>query len=232
MRLRRTIQRIDLPGRPSLPAVTADFRSAVVLGLTALAFLVLASRGQLDHYSDSLAVNHQLHYPRHTQVARVVGTVGFALSGVFAVRRAAREIMRLAAPRLGLGHASVIRWVLTVAGYILIGFTVLSLVYVKVGSLLLGGAVTGIVVGIAAQQALGNLFAGVVLLLSHPFTVGDHIRLRAGGLAGEIHGRVTGMGLTYVSLLTEEGQLSVPNALVLAAAAGPHPGPDPVPLTE
>ena len=140
--------------------------------------------------------------------------------------------MRLAAPRLGLGHASVIRWVLTVAGYIVIGFTVLSLVYVKIGSLLLGGAVTGIVVGIAAQQALGNLFAGVVLLLSHPFTVGDHIRLRAGGLAGEIHGRVTGMGLTYVSLLTEEGQLSVPNALVLASAAGPHPAPDPVPLTE
>ena len=39
-----------------------------------------------------------------------------------------------------------------------------------VGSLLLGGAVTGIVVGIAAQQALGNLFAGVVLdsLLTGP----------------------------------------------------------------
>ena len=230
MRLRRTIQRIDLPGRPSLPAVTADFRSAVVLGLAALAFLVLASRGQLNHSSDTLGVN--LHYPTHTQVARVVGTVGFALSGVFAVRRSAREIMRLAAPRLGLGHASVIRWVLTVAGYILIGFTVLSLVYVKIGSLLLGGAVTGIVVGIAAQQALGNLFAGVVLLLSHPFTVGDHIRLRAGGLAGEINGRVTGMGLTYVTLLTEEGQLSVPNALVLASAAGPAPAPDPVALTE
>ena len=228
MRLRRTIERIDLPGRPSLPAVTADFRSAVLLGLAAVAFLVLASYGQLDHYVD----DHLVHYKRHSHVVRVVGTVGFAVTGLYAVRRAAREVMRLTAPRLGLGHASVIRWVLTVSGYIVVAFTVLGLVYVKIGSLLLGGAVTGIVVGIAAQQALGNVFAGVVLLLSHPFTVGDHIRLRAGGLAGEINGRVTGMGLTYVSLLTDEGQLSVPNALVLAAAVGPHPSPDPVALTE
>jgi small-conductance mechanosensitive channel len=228
MRLRRTVPRIDLPGLPSMPAVTADFRAAVVLGLAALAFLVLAYRGQLDHYSDSQLV----HYKTRAHVIRVIGTLGFALSGIYAVRRTARELMRLAARRLGLGHAAVIRWVLTVSGYLVVAFTVLSLVNVKIGSLLLGGAVTGIVVGIAAQQALGNVFAGVVLLLSHPFTVGDHIRLRAGGLAGEINGRVTGMGLTYVSLLTEEGQLSVPNALVLASAVGPHPAPDPVPLTE
>ncbi|BEP11826.1 hypothetical protein acdb102_01370 [Acidothermaceae bacterium B102] len=214
--------------RIDLPTVTADFRSAVVLGLAALAFLIVANRGQLDH---DVGLVH-LHYARHRHVLRIVGTAGFAMTGVYAVRRTSREVMRLAASRLGLGNASVIRWVLTVTGYLVVGFTVLSLVYVKVGSLLLGGAVTGIVVGIAAQQALGNLFAGVVLLLSHPFTVGDHIRLRAGGLAGEINGRVTGMGLTYVSLLTEEGALSVPNALVLAAAVGPHPAPDPAPITE
>jgi small-conductance mechanosensitive channel len=225
MRLRRTIERIDLPG---LPTVTADFRSAVVLALAAMAFLVVASRGQLDHYVNGVLT----HYKQHAHVVRIVGTAGFALSGVYAVRRTAREVMRIAATRLGLGHASVIRWVLTVTGYLVVGFTVLSLVYVKVGSLLLGGAVTGIVVGIAAQQALGNVFAGVVLLLSHPFTVGDHIRLRAGGLAGEISGQVTGMGLTYVSLLTDEGHLSVPNALVLGSAVGPHPAPDPEPLTE
>ncbi len=228
MRLRRTIEGLELPGLPSLPAVTADFRSAVVLGLAAMAFLVLASYGQLDHFVSG----REVQYARHTHVLRVVGTVGFALSGLYAVRRSARELMRLTSPRLGLGHASVIRWVLTVSGYVVIAFTVLDLLYVKIGSLLLGGAVTGVVVGIAAQQALGNVFAGVVLLLSHPFTVGDQVRLRAGGLAGEINGRVTGMGLTYVSLLTEEGQLSVPNALVLASAVGPHPGPDPAPLTE
>ena len=102
------------------------------------------------------------------------------------------------------------RWVLTVAGYVVVGFTVLGLLQVNVGSLLLGGAVTGVVVGIAAQQSLGNVFAGVVLLLSRPFTVGDDIRLRSGALAGELNGRVTGMGLTYVALLTDDGPLVRP----------------------
>jgi small-conductance mechanosensitive channel len=130
--------------------------------------------------------------------------------------------MRILTIRIGLGHASVVRWVLTVAGYVVILFSVLGLLQVNVGSLLLGGAVTGVVVGIAAQQSLGNVFAGVVLLLSRPFSVGDDIRLRSGALAGELNGRVTGMGLTYVALLTDDGPLAVPNAQVLAAAVGPQ----------
>jgi small-conductance mechanosensitive channel len=156
------------------------------------------------------------------QALRLIGTVGFFLCGVYSVRRTGREVMRILSIRIGLGHASVVRWVLTVAGYVIILFSVLGLLQVNVASLLLGGAVTGVVVGIAAQQSLGNVFAGVVLLLSRPFAVGDDIRLRSGALAGELNGKVTGMGLTYVALLTEDGPLSVPNAQVLAAAVGPQ----------
>jgi small-conductance mechanosensitive channel len=217
-RLRRRISEFDLP-HPGLPAVTADFRSAVVIGLVAVAFLVVASYGVLHPVKD-VTVN---------RVGRIGGTIGFALSGVYAVRRTGREVLRLLAIRIGVGHASVVRWVLTVAGYLVIGFTVLGLLDVNIGSLLLGGAVTGVVVGIAAQQALGNVFAGVVLLLSRPFTVGDDIRLRSGALAGELNGRVTGMGLTYVALLTDDGPLSVPNAQVLAAAVGPQKPAEPAP---
>ena len=216
--LRRTISRIDLP-HPAMPVVNADFRSAVVLGLLAAGSLVAASQGDLQR--GVTKVDEALRW------LRIGGTIGFALFGLFAVRRTGREVMRVLTVRLGLGHASVVRWVLTVAGYLVVGFTVLGLLSVNVGSLLLGGAVTGVVVGIAAQQSLGNVFAGVVLLLSRPFTVGDDIRLRSGALAGELNGRVTGMGLTYVALLTADGPLSVPNAQVLAAAVGPQRPPAP-----
>jgi small-conductance mechanosensitive channel len=215
------MSRIDLP-RPAMPAVTADFRSAVVLGLVAIACLVAASQGDLQRGVGAGHINEA------RRLLRIGGTIGFMLCGAYSIRRTGREVMRVLSVRLGLGHASVIRWVLTVAGYLVIGFTVLGLLDVNVGSLLLGGAVTGVVVGIAAQQSLGNVFAGVVLLLSRPFTVGDDIRLRSGALAGELNGRVTGMGLTYVALLTEDGPMSVPNAQVLAAAVGPQlPPPEP-----
>lgn len=214
MRLRRTISRLDLPR----PEVTADFRSALALGLLAIVFLVVATYGQLHS-----ATGHPVTV--RDRGLRIGGTVGFLLCGIYAVRRTGREVMRVGTIRLGPGHAAVVRWVLTVAGYLVVLFTVLSLLAVNVGNLLLGGAVTGVVVGIAAQQSLGNVFAGVVLLLSRPFTVGDQIRLRSGALAGELTGLVTGMGLTYVALLTDDGPLAVPNAQVLAAAVGPQPPP-------
>ena len=49
-------------------------------------------------------------------------------------------------------------------GYLAVLLVALDLFEVPVGHLLVGGAVTGVVVGIAAQQSLGNLFAGLVLL--------------------------------------------------------------------
>ena len=54
---------------------------------------------------------------------------------------------------------------------------------VPVSQLVLGGALTTVFVSIAAQQALGNVFAGLVLMLARPFKVGDDIRLRAGALS-------------------------------------------------
>ncbi len=72
--------------------------------------------------------------------------------------------------------------------------------------------------GIAAQQSLGNVFAGLVLLVARPFGVGNYIRVRSGALGGEFYGTVTSMSLTYVSVLTEQGMLKVPNSSLLAAA--------------
>ena len=99
----------------------------------------------------------------------------------------------------------------------------LDLLGVAIERLLLGGVVTGVILGIAAQQTLANLFAGVVLLLSRPFEVGDDIRLYSGSLGGLFEGRVTEIGLTYVRLETADGLLSLPNSQVLSAASGPRP---------
>ncbi len=94
---------------------------------------------------------------------------------------------------------------------------------VPIQHLLLGGASTGVILGIAAQRALGNIFAGPVLLLARPFNVGDAIRIRSGTLGGELLCQVVAMGLTYITLETAAGPLSVPNSVLLASGIGPQP---------
>jgi small-conductance mechanosensitive channel len=117
-----------------------------------------------------------------------------------------------------------------VAGYIILiigAFATLvitlELFAVPIGQLVLGGALTSVFVGIAAQQALGNVFAGLVLLFARPFQVGDAIRLQAGALGGTLDGIVTDIGITYVRFDTDGSVMSIPNSQVLNAVVGPIP---------
>jgi small-conductance mechanosensitive channel len=88
-------------------------------------------------------------------------------------------------------------------------------------TLAVGGAVTAIVLGLAAQATIGNLFAGVLMLTVQPFRVGDRVRLQAGGLAGQVEGTVSQLGLLYVTLTNGEDVILVPNNSVMTAAIVP-----------
>jgi len=87
--------------------------------------------------------------------------------------------------------------------------------------LAVGGAFTAVVLGLAAQQTLGNLIAGTVLLSAQPFRVGDRIRLQAGNLAGQLEGTVSTLGLLYTTLQQGGDDILVPNSAVLSAAITP-----------
>ncbi|HEX4727772.1 MAG TPA: mechanosensitive ion channel family protein, partial [Jatrophihabitans sp.] len=106
----------------------------------------------------------------------------------------------------------------------------LSLLRVNLGNLLVGGAVTGVVIGIAAQQTLGNFFAGLVLLFARPYVPGQRVKIRTGAMGGPFEGVILGAGLMYTTIDTEEGVVSMPNAGLLAAAIGPSPEPAPTGL--
>jgi small-conductance mechanosensitive channel len=144
----------------------------------------------------------------------------FATSAVLGISAKTRAVFE---PRLGSAHAAVIRYAVLLVGLVIVLFNTLQLFRIPVGQLVVGGALTSVLVGIAAQQSLGNIFAGMVLLLSRPFRVGDAIRLRAGALGGQLDGVVTEIGITYIRLDTGDSVMSVPNSQVLAAAVGPVP---------
>ena len=128
-------------------------------------------------------------------------------------------------PTVGPSHSAVVQYALVLIGAVTTLLVTLSLIGIPISQLLLGGALTSVFVGIAAQQSLSNVFAGMVLLLAHPFRVGDSIRLQAGALGGQISGTIAEIGITYLRLATSTGVISIPNSQVLNAVVGPLPDP-------
>lgn len=145
----------------------------------------------------------------------------FVLAGIIATRSAAGEFARVSELRGGVAASSAVRLICRIVGYATVLLGLLELLRVDLGNLLVGGAVTGVVVGIAAQQTLGNFFAGLVLLFARPYTLGQRVKIRTGALGGPFEGVIVAAGLMYTTIDTDEGVISMPNAGLLAAAIGP-----------
>ena len=160
--------------------------------------------------------------------ATAAGFCLFASVATIGLSGKAREMLR---PVTGSAHAAIVRYSMLLIGGVATLVITLDLLKIPIGQLVVGGALTTILIGIAAQQSLSNVFAGMMLLLSRPFTVGDLVQLRSGSLGGLIEGTVTEVGITYTHMDTRDGVLRLPNSQVLAAGVGPvrrasAPGPD------
>jgi len=106
----------------------------------------------------------------------------------------------------------------------------LSVAGIEAKTLALGGAFTAVILGLAAQQTLGNVIAGTVLLSARPFSVGDRVRLQGGPLAGQLEGTVSSLGLLYTTFARGDDSIMVPNSVVLNVAVLPVREPDAVNL--
>jgi small-conductance mechanosensitive channel len=144
----------------------------------------------------------------------------------------ARSIGRSLGPmlfrRLDPATAGTVGFLIRLATIIVAALVALRIAGLSTRSLTVGGAFTAIIVGLAAQQTLGNLFAGTVLLSARPFRVGERVRLQGGGLAGTIEGVVSQLGLLYTVFADGEDEIMVPNNVVLSVAVIPLREPDSV----
>jgi small-conductance mechanosensitive channel len=190
---------------------------ALVLAIAAAATSSWA-HGYFQHFFIDKGPVHQI-----VAAATAAAFCVFASAATIGLSGKARDVLE---PVVGASHAAIVRYALVLIGAVTTLFVTLSLFGVPIGQLLLGGALTSVFVGIAAQQALSNVFAGLVLMLAHPFKVGDAIRMRAGALSGEIDGTVTEIGITYVRMSCTGGMVSIPNSQVLNAVVGPLPAGD------
>jgi small-conductance mechanosensitive channel len=203
----------------------------------AIIFTVLAVAAAVVSYTFGRHLK-TLFEPGHlaNSLAATAGAIAFLIFATIAVVSLASGARQALQSVTGSAHAAVVRYTIVLVGIILAISITLALLKVPVGQLLVGGAFATILITIAGQQSLANIFAGMVLLLSRPFMVGDLIWLRAGALGGQLEGTVTEIGITYLKLDTSDGVLSLPNSQVLAAAVSrrapaTQPG-SPAPATE
>jgi small conductance mechanosensitive channel len=216
-------ERVGLAVTVSQRAVRRAQREVVILVPALIGVLVLW--GQHNHLLGDTAKHPNSGWETPFQIATVVALValGWALS---------RDVGRAAAPtffrRMDPATAGTVGFLIrltTLAVVLLIGLNIAGL---KPQTLAVGGAFTAVVFGLAAQQTLGNLIAGMVLLSARPFRVGELIRLQAGAVGGSVEGVVSSLGLLYTTLARGDDRVLVPNNVVLAAAVVPLKEPDSV----
>ncbi|HYZ81735.1 MAG TPA: mechanosensitive ion channel family protein [Solirubrobacteraceae bacterium] len=142
----------------------------------------------------------------------------------------ARAIGRFVGPtflrRMDPATAGTFGFVLRLVTMALAILVALGVAGVDFRALAVGGAFTAVILGLAAQQTLGNVIAGMVLLSARPFRVGQRIRLQAGALGGQLDGTVSSLGLLYTNLIRGAEQVMIPNTQVLAAVVVPLREPD------
>ena len=194
--------------------VTPDFRRAVVFGLVALAGLVAGDRaGRIDAQG------------QREQLAAWGCALLVLVFGVLCSRAAADETERVITSRSSPAVGSSVRLIVLLSGYLITLAAVLDLLALPV-NYFAGGTVAALVIGIAAQQVLGNVFAGLVLLFARPYVPGERVRVYSGALGGPHEGVVTGVGLMYTTVAGDEGPINIPNSALLASAVGPVSEPE------
>src|SRR5215211_749106 len=152
---------------------------------------------------------------------RILAAFVLAALGWWVARDAGRMIAPSVARRVDISSAGTLGFLVRL---VLLGVTLLVALRIaglEARTLAVGGAFTAVVLGLAAQNTLGNVLAGVLLLSARPFRVGDRVRFQAGGLAGQVEGVVMSLGLLYVTLAQGEDTIMIPNNVAMAAAVVP-----------
>ncbi len=212
----------------SLRAARGDVVRAVLAWILVIAGLALVTK-----YGPVLLIKHaglvfrRENYGGHERplmdtILSAAGAFLVLVPGIYAARRSAGAVTKAIEAHLGPNRGGPVGFLTVIVGYVIVLLAFLqSGLGLHLGNLLLGGAFAGVLLGIAAQQSLANFFAGIILLAVRPFSIGDEVVIRSGALGGEYSGIVTGMSIFYVTMLTDQGRVSLPNAGVLSAAIGP-----------
>jgi len=173
-------------------------------------------------------------------IINVVDTVIIVLVGIISVNLIAKSLKSKVGDYIGKTTSESISLVVQILGYTIIGIIALTTLHVGISSALFGGTVLGLVLGLAIQTSLSNVFAGLFLILSKPFNIGDRVTITTWqyGLLAPVYppkfwsndflipgytGIITDISLMYTTILTDENVvMKIPNSVMIQAAVFVH----------
>jgi small-conductance mechanosensitive channel len=177
-----------------------------------------------------IAYDHRLTWFGVDTPVQVATVVALVIVGWRLARDIGRSVGPVLLDRLDPGTAGTVGFLIRLVAIGVAVLVALRVAGLPPQTLAVGGAFTAVVLGLAAQQTLGNFFAGTVMLSAQPYRVGDRVRFQGGGLAGQIEGTVRSLGLLYTTLSRGADRVMIPNSVVLGCAVIPLQEPDAVNL--
>ena len=169
-------------------------------------------------------------FPGYGTQVRVATVVLLIIFGWGLARALGRGIAPVLFRRMDPGTAGTVGFVIRLLTIVAVTVVALRIAGLRAETLAVGGAFTAVIVGLAAQQTIGNLFAGIVLQGARPFRVGERVRLQGGPMAGTTEGTVSSLGLFYTTFINGADRMLVPNSVLLQLAVVPMREPSRVDL--
>lgn len=164
------------------------------------------------------ALHHNLLNPNDPIGVTFYGLMFFGIATVLRVfvRRTEKHIEVHLSDATGLRFASALTQVLIfLIAFILYAHVVPGLR--ALGTALLAGAsVVSLVVGLAAQNTLGNLIAGLSLVLYRPVRIGDTLQLTTPKGLSTATVEMVSLGYTILRE-TDNSEIIVPNSLMMSS---------------
>jgi small conductance mechanosensitive channel len=166
--------------------------------------------------------------PGYGQWVRIGTVAVLVIVGMAAAHWLSRTLSPRLYRRLDPATAGTTGFVIRLLATATVVVLALRIAGVNASTLAVGGAFTAVLLGLAAQQAMGGVFAGIVLQSTRPFRVGERVRLVGGALAGSLEGTVSSLGLFYTTLSQGADRLLVPNNVLLSLVVVPLREPEKV----
>ena len=143
----------------------------------------------------------------------ILPTVLLVVVGVFAIKAILALVDKsMSKTRLEKAATSLIRSLLKVVLYVLLGLMVASKLGIDVTGVVALASVASLALSLALQDALANVIGGFTLLSNHPFHSGDYVEIAGQG------GTVQTIDITYTKLTTADNKtISIPNSAVVAS---------------
>lgn len=175
-----------------------------------------------------------------TAAAQIIAAL---VLGCLAVELVARGLRGMTSRAFDFRRGGEVAVAFRFLGYVVVALVVLAMLGVTGTTLLAGGTFAGLVLGLAGTTVLSNIIGGVLLLIAHPYEIGDRVTVSTwqyGMVVPSYPGKyfsddrlvvgytgvVQDLSLAYTSLVLDEGPLmKIPNNVMVQAAILKHSTP-------